>query len=253
MRRLDRADIDARDPRYDQLMAAARIALADARKILSDKMRELLVTRFDDPIAGILGGHLLLIEAESNPDFKLDAGLEELDEVIVKLRKLAGNAHPDVESLSQCCRRQELRGTAPLSSPPVFVRSWQLAVAASRADRPLISFSLWERVRAVTSLAPYFVWAVDRKSRSSHADMLLGQLADAARVPEPMAKSKIADREAGVTTLQDLNTSASELHDDASQLGENIVSALAQQWGIPPAALVQLVKKRGKRKMRGVP
>src|SRR5262249_1842576 len=90
-----------------KVMEAARGALADERAILNEQLEELLLLKFEDPLAGIIGGHLLLIENERDPkrDIKL------LNVAVKNLRSLVGNDHPDVECLSLRCTDESLRRT----------------------------------------------------------------------------------------------------------------------------------------------
>lgn len=178
-------------------MEVARVALADQRKILSDGFRMRLVTEFSNPIAGILGGHLLLIEAASGGETKLGEESEQLDRVVTRLREMVGRSHPDVESLSYCCRQPGLRSTTSLPGPPMFARSWALAVKAGQEGQPLIPAALWDRVRATTTLAPYFVWASDKNSRKAHAKLLVEAVVSVARTPlpqpEPTARHEVME------------------------------------------------------------
>jgi hypothetical protein len=144
-------------------MEFARVALADERAILNDQIEQLLLLKFDDPLAGIIGGHLLLIEQERDP--KRDISL--LDVVVKNLRSLVGTEHPDVECLSLSCLDPALRRTTTLQTPPIYQRSWKLLIDASRQNQALLPKDLWERVQAYSTLPPYLIWASDTDSKAA--------------------------------------------------------------------------------------
>src|SRR5262249_16532600 len=84
----------------DELLDKARRALADERPILGEELERLLVNKFTNPIEGIIGGHLLLLQHERG---RRHGGLENLDAVVRNLRGLVGDEHADVEALSLRC------------------------------------------------------------------------------------------------------------------------------------------------------
>ncbi|MER2266113.1 hypothetical protein [Methylobacterium oxalidis] len=141
----------------NDLLEKAMIALSEERSILNKELETLLLRKFSNPIEGIVGAHLLLIQAEA--DRKTDLGL--MDEVVTNLRDLVGREHSDVEALSLQCPSVGLRRTKPFRTPPLFERSWQLIVEASRSAPNLVPLSLWQRVKARSVLPPYLAWSVD--------------------------------------------------------------------------------------------
>jgi hypothetical protein len=151
------------EERMDRLLETARLALADERKVLGADLEALLLGKSQDPMAGILGAHLLLVEAERDPS----RGLEMLDEVVPNLRGLVGPDHPDVEALSLRCPNPGLRRGKPVAAPPMFQRSWRLLAEGSSAQPTLVPKRLWGRVQAQGSLPPFFVWVVDEEVRAA--------------------------------------------------------------------------------------
>jgi hypothetical protein len=65
---------------------------------------------------------LLLIGAEHGA---AGPGLELLNEVVANLRTLVGTEHPDVEALSLACPDTTLQRKMPVTTPPMFERSWK--------------------------------------------------------------------------------------------------------------------------------
>ncbi|HEX2222446.1 MAG TPA: hypothetical protein VHK06_07955 [Candidatus Limnocylindria bacterium] len=161
-----------------RLAELARLALADERRILSRELRGWLDGKFEDPMLGIVGGHLVDLSLRRAHDDeaargKAAAGLqapqptlaseslpEDLNVVVDNLRRLVGDDHPDVEALSLCCPARSRRTGRPLSVAPMLRRSWSLYVAATNERRGLVRASLWRRVSEVTALVPYFAWQV---------------------------------------------------------------------------------------------
>jgi hypothetical protein len=142
----------------DVLLEKARVALADERLVLNDELSALLLLKFDNPLAGIIGGHLLVIDQEQGGDAKP----EMLNTVVDNLRRLVGSDHPDVEALSLACPDAGLRTQRPLGAAPMFERSWRLFVAASQENPTLVPISVWQQVHAGLLAPPFLSWSTDR-------------------------------------------------------------------------------------------
>jgi hypothetical protein len=142
----------------------ARLALANGRKVLSGDILQMLGGKFGNPMMGIFGGHLLLMDASPairaaggavvTPEKKPDLGL--LAQVVLNLRGLVGVSHPDVEALALACG-----GTAHrFSTPPMLRRSWAMIVDRTVSDSDLVPIgSLAADAAAhVLSEEPWLVW-----------------------------------------------------------------------------------------------
>jgi hypothetical protein len=161
MRRLGQA---APSDVEDRLIETARIALADERRILNAELESLLLQKFENPMAGIIGGHLLLVERGRDPG--RDVSL--LDTVVRNLQSLVGTDHPDVAALALQCADAKLgRNVKTLIGPPMLQRSWKLLAEAAQKRPSLIPAAMWERVQALTALAPFLAWAVDETVKSA--------------------------------------------------------------------------------------
>jgi uncharacterized caspase-like protein len=147
----------------DRLLETAHQALADERRVLNPELEELLMRKFQDPMAGILGAHLLLIEAERNPGHSL----EMLDVVVPNLRRLVGPNHPDVEAISLRCPNKALRRSEPLTDPPMLQRSWKLIVEGCSAQPALVPKRLWRQVQAQGFLPPFLIWVTDKEVQAA--------------------------------------------------------------------------------------
>lgn len=159
----------------DAVIEAARLALTQGRNLFADargtKLQKLLLEDFDDPIAGIIGGHLLLmaIDAATDPQPAL---IDMFTTAVARLKDLIQTSHPDVEALALRSADEAARPNAPFTAPPMFSRSWQLIVDATYNNPDLVPAGLWKRVHAYRDVGPYFVWAVDEASREVHVQQL---------------------------------------------------------------------------------
>jgi hypothetical protein len=164
-------------PRTDQdsVIEGARMALAQGRNLLASghgkKLQKLLLDDYNDPMAAIIGSHLLSMaidaDAARNPK-----QADRFDAAIARLQESIGSGHPDVAALSLRCTEPSLRAGTAFTAPPMFARSWQLITDASYRNPDLVPIELWERVHASTSVGPFFVWAADEATRTAHAGQL---------------------------------------------------------------------------------
>jgi hypothetical protein len=169
----------------DLRLEKAKVALADERPILNDDLRDVLLLKFDNPLAGIIGGHLLLISREHGGTQPLDL----LDTAVGNLRGLVGTEHPDVEALSLECQNPALRRTQPIQAPPMFERSWRMLVKASQDNPQLVPRTLWDEVHAAILSPPFLVWAANAEVQSSYR----AALAEAVFGPAPAKPEALPD------------------------------------------------------------
>lgn len=170
---------DGFDPWRDdmELAEVARIALTDERRVMSDQLMAMLDGKFENPMLGIFGAHILLLSldraaADAHADstkapttrpsdparLEVTFQAHDLDLIVRHLRGLVGDRHPDVESLSLRATDPSLRHRKPLTEPPMLRRSWSLFVAASNDAPRLCPPELWTRVRHMTASPPYLTW-----------------------------------------------------------------------------------------------
>jgi hypothetical protein len=164
----------------NQLIETARIALADERRILNPELETLLLEKFKNPMAGIIGGHLLLVERER------DSGrdLSPLDTVVRNLHSLVGTSHPDVATLALQCADPKLRRTVKtLVGPPMFQRSWKLLSEAAQKRPSLVPTEMWERIQALTAVPPFLAWATDESVKSAAKRDLVRAILSEAEAP----------------------------------------------------------------------
>lgn len=214
MRQADREP----DTALERIIETARLALADERRILNAELEDILLRHCTNPVAGMIGGHLLLVERDRDPGRDMTL----LDVVVGRLREMLGDSHPDVAALGQQCAAPALRRLGPLTGPPMFQRSWKLLAEAAQRCPGCIPPDMWERTIAQTALPPFLVWAVDEAmraaARASLAQALFG----------PASAASAASATAGVVAARHARQRAARLQ-------------------VPPAGLQVLLAERAGR------
>lgn len=106
-------------------------------------MRQMLSGKFDDPMLGLYGAHLLLVEPK--PELAL------VQEIVENLEGLLGASHPDVVALAVAC--EQAAGTAEqpghadilasrisaLAGPPLLARGWDVLLAMAKRHNALLN------------------------------------------------------------------------------------------------------------------
>jgi hypothetical protein len=137
-----------------RLSEIARYALTQRRRILSDAFLDnLLDEKFDDPMLGLLGAHLLLRDKPN------EAGLFKI--VTDNLVRLLGSDHPDVRALL-LAREDSGNFGSRLGSPPMLRASWDLGVEHSIRYPSILSMASPENAIAdkIMSDAPWLIWRI---------------------------------------------------------------------------------------------
>ncbi|MBI3270467.1 MAG: CHAT domain-containing protein [Planctomycetes bacterium] len=158
------------DDRFGRLTELALRAISTGDGLARLDPDVLLAAKFDNPMLGILGAHLLL-RARS-------VQVDQLLEVLRNLFRAVGR-HPDVEAvrlgLAQRLGEDPLAGTPgweqvePLRSVPMLRRSWKRWVQATRERPELIppgSFADRIGLRA-GALGPWLAWPVEPGSEEA--------------------------------------------------------------------------------------
>ncbi len=163
---------------YDTLaksLELVRAALTDGRAVFSPAVRtlmdELLHGKFQDPIAGLYGAHLMLMgraydaRAHDEVGVQLNASLHEwvhdqslYDQVVGNLRNLLGAEHPDVQALSLRSDGPNDPPKTPLRVAPMLRASWLLFAEASNDDPELVPLAVWKPIAAMIPAGPFLVW-----------------------------------------------------------------------------------------------
>ena len=156
MHRMDQGA--AQDETEDRMAESLRLALADERRILNADLEQLLAKEnLADPIFGLTGAHLLLLEHER--DRYRD--VSKLDAIVRNLQQPLGATHPDWVALALQCSKVNVPRGVVLDGPPMFARSWPLLVRAAHEGRIEIPAAMWSRMQAPASLPPFMAWSID--------------------------------------------------------------------------------------------
>jgi hypothetical protein len=148
------------DDPESHLIEVASTALADERRVMNSQLEDVLFAKYRNPIAGLVGAHLLILESGRSREGDQTWDPDLLNTVVRNLRPILGDEHPDLQALSLRCTDFSLRTNRPLSAPPMFAHSWQLVLDA-RANQPsLVSPQLGERLRHTSTQLPFLVWDV---------------------------------------------------------------------------------------------
>jgi hypothetical protein len=141
----------------------ARQSLANGwRGFHAADLQAMLDGKWDDPLLGIYGLHLLLLAPE--PDLML------AERVIGRLRGLLGGfRHPDVEALDLEVAHRQHRSIElpPVEAPPMLRRSWQMLIEASGRQPYLVpTGSLASRIAdRLWGAGAWLVWRAPDEQR----------------------------------------------------------------------------------------
>jgi hypothetical protein len=182
MTKKDAKHIASDRQRQDQLtIEAGRLALRRGRRILEGELEQLLCRKFENPLMGIIGAHLLIMETLDPERPKEPQRIKWLDELVTNLRALVGDDHPDVQAISLLCPSKKLRASRPIAAPPMFVRSWQILL---QHGKKILPAEVAKRARARGAGSTYLNWTVDPSSQSALTRSLSRQIRAVASIGE---------------------------------------------------------------------
>ena len=157
---MTRGSFDPNDPML-RVSEEARLALASERKVASQFINDSLFAKFENPMTGLFGAHLMLLAREVEVDVSkeegrrgsdvkrlrapvdFDQGL--FDHVVDNLAGLLGPEHPDVSALETKAANKQLSELSPVAIPPMLWRSWLLLIEASNERPELVPIATWRR------------------------------------------------------------------------------------------------------------
>jgi hypothetical protein len=169
------------------LVEQARAALADERNVASIFVSETLFAKFDNPMLGLFGAHLMLIGRDAGASPKNDeprsrAGAQSrvaapvdfnqrlFDHVVDNLTRLLGPDHPDVIALATQRADRPLSDLEPVVVPPMLWRSWRLLIDASNERPDLVPVETWRRTLGVVPTRPFFAWSPEHAADAAVND-----------------------------------------------------------------------------------
>ena len=181
----------------------ARLALAEERKVASERVDQWLFSKVENPMLGLFGAHLMLLsrdalrrdaerQSRATKGKRITAPVrfdqDHFDHLVDNLCKLLGTDHPDVVALSTRTTRRLPDATAPVITPPMLWQSWPLLIEASN-DRPeLVPVATWRRVIRLLPLRPFLVWSPEQRDASDETwKREVGIVLAASTPPRPSA------------------------------------------------------------------
>ena len=158
--------------RQIRLSEIACYALAQHRHILSDDLLdELLNGKFDDPVLGLAGAHLMLRDhPEDDQRFRI---------VTDNLLRLLGPDHPDLRALWLARSDRSGIPDVRLVSPPMLRASWDLGVQKSVESADIIptGTSCSEIADRILPTAPWLLWRAEHVTVTEAVHRLNAKLA----------------------------------------------------------------------------
>ena len=172
-----------------RLVEVAKVGLINTRQTLPEgDVKAILAGKFENPMLGIFGAHLLLL----NKQMKLDL----LSVVVRNLRRMLGNEHPDVEALALRLGSHETRYV--FKHPPMLRRSWWHVVDAT-IDRPeLVPIASFSAVCAnrIWGGEPWLQWMMPKSEKDLRQEAV--PLSFARKVKETPVIAQMNDRNLGM-------------------------------------------------------
>ncbi|HQR70915.1 MAG TPA: hypothetical protein PLE54_09960 [Burkholderiaceae bacterium] len=223
-------------PEEDRMIETARLALADERRILNAELEDRLLRNFDSPMAGLIGGHLLLVERDRDPyrDISL------LGAAVDKLQAMIGSGHPDVAALALNCLDGTQRKVGTLTGPPLFQRSWVLLTAAAQKRPKLIPAAMYERVLAMSALPPLLVWTADEAIKAGVRQALMSQMSTEEPGKPPAQAPRDAalpDARVDVDAVRAMLPGAADAAEKKARATTRLAKQRLAQMNLPPSAL----------------
>ena len=239
-----------RNESQDRLTELARLGLTERRTILSADVLEMLKRKFEDPMLGLFGGHLLLLEKE--PDLNL------LGIVVNNLRGLL-DVHPDVEALA--LRLPQQKYSYIFHAPPMLRVSWALVLAAT-VNRP----ELVPRDSVAATIAsqiwaedPWLIWTSPNPSNAfnggtSRPSVRRVERKNVARVGEvlaqmtesPTGRPSLRGRRRpprGVASSFQFGPEGADSKSGSAPLDDDSIRRLVRTLGLPRTTVEDLVAK----------
>lgn len=209
----------------------------NSQPLLPEEMRKLFREKFTNPMLGIYGAHLLLLEKS------LDYAL--FRDVVGNLRGMVG-PHPDVEALA--LRAELLPPPSPFDQPPMLSRSWYLITEAT-VDRPeLVTDSLAHRsIGGVLTKGPWHVRSSTQPStiEPQSNDLYLSDVE--AALAEDLGVSKAIRRiqqlQSAVTGKTGVQQAAQPSQDINELMDSTRLRSMVTRFGIPAPQLRGLLNE----------
>jgi hypothetical protein len=159
------------------------------RAVLTSELETALIDHPDNPLAELIGGHLLILEQQRRPSVKI----EQLQPLSERLSKLRGDlSWTDVDALLIAAFGAKSENVRPIAAPPMFKASWDIISEASLVRPDLIPAALYDRMFATAPLLPFVAWSIDAPSRKAFSK----------RIKDALEASPLVDTNVGKPTAE---------------------------------------------------
>lgn len=259
-------DQEGGDAKIYELLEAGQMALASERPGLGREVFDrIAMGKWRAPILGLIAAHLLLVARtqDSNArsgDTSILFDREDFETILRNTAHLIGDYHPDIVALRTQSEDFPLPEKVEITTPPIFWRSWEMLLKASRPGRPaLVRDNLWRRVRGTSNFAPFFAWsradALTSVRRPSVEKALIRELSatveTASEAPQTdVVTSRLPRRSSGSSGKPELSELASyapepQLHRivGEAETVEQAIEALATYARLPYSAAQKLFER----------
>lgn len=242
------------DDQNARLTELARLSLETGRvNVGNDEMKLILQGKFENPMLGIYGAHLTLLQRERRrrrgSEIKFSPDLTEwsedgLEHVVSRLRDLVQVPHPDIEAVA-------LAAELPLnlnefSLPPMFRRSWSIICDATVSQTSLVPAGS-PAERAGCGLWGDGQWLTWIDDNSKITDALWNNIRSNV-VYQRAAKRVLAAAEQSAPLIEGLALEGiSNFESNTASVGptEEEVERLVTIFRVPRSKVEQLMQERG--------
>jgi hypothetical protein len=211
---------------HDQETRLAEIALdalTQHRAILSDHLRMMLSGKFEQPLLGLIGAHLLIREGPPGDTFQT---------VVGNLTKMLGPDHPDVIALTT--KLDDV--PRPVSEPPMLRASWDFLVEAS-AGMPDLFVPDSPAAKVGERVVPAGAWLV-WEGLGTEAD----EVALEAKLNVVRAYVQAQARGRSPSSSDSVQLASESFTDGADALSDEACADLSRALGMPRMTLDTLLR-----------
>jgi hypothetical protein len=231
-----RRDSVAPDDVNFRLTEIARQALKNDRRIINNDLINMLGDKIRNPMLGIYGAHLLLMDREPNTG--------SIQHVVNNLRNYIGSDHPDVEALAL---KVGLGSNYIFDMPPMLRRSWNYMLEASVKNPGLVpEDSMVSQISGLLwSEDPWLIWGeLQDETQFNKSEKLMEQVQKYLAYEDdstPIVRGLTAD-EPEATTLESF---APKRYKSFSDLSDKDKQQLVQATQVPLSKLNSMLNTLG--------
>ncbi|MCP3935204.1 MAG: hypothetical protein GY708_07515 [Actinomycetia bacterium] len=241
--------------RVRRLNELALSALRAGQTLRGGQLDEILRDKFEDPMLGIYGAHLLLMQDDPDPE------INELIETVITNTEVAlsGEPHPDLAAVALASGHSSEHDVTFLE-PPSLTASWTAVIKASRTRHDLVpEGSLTDRVAdRIGGGMPWLIWngppeldddaADDDVSGNPAIDEVIANLDE--DMVKQIFESSSSPVQAGERAVVQQITQSLKQHQTVgvSKVEDGIdLDAISERLDLPPTSVKRIAHRAQKR------